>query len=87
VTASVFEDYLHNLDSKLKKTALVLDNCPSQLLNAHGVSDVRHIKIHTIELLVPDASSYDIEIAIAMLIMYKRPYSEQILAELFLSRR
>jgi hypothetical protein len=35
VTASVFEDYLHNWDSNLarkgkKITALVMDNCPSQ---------------------------------------------------------
>jgi hypothetical protein len=35
VTSSVFEDYLHNWDrqpgKKRKKTALVLDNCPSHL--------------------------------------------------------
>jgi hypothetical protein len=54
----------------------------SQLLNVHRVSDVRQIKIHTAEPLVPDPSSSEFEIAIAQLKRYKSPGSDQIPAEL-----
>jgi hypothetical protein len=50
----------------------------SQLLNVHGVSDVMQIKIHTAELLVPDASPFEVEIAISKLKRYKSPGSDQI---------
>jgi hypothetical protein len=53
-----------------------------QLLNIHRVSDVRWIEIHTIELLVPDPSPFEVEIAIAKLKMYKLSGTDQILAEL-----
>jgi hypothetical protein len=36
----------------------------SQLLNVHKVSDVRQIEIHTAELLVPDPSPFEVEVAI-----------------------
>ena len=36
----------------------------SQLLNVHGVSDVRQTKIHTAEPLVPEPSASDFELAI-----------------------
>jgi hypothetical protein len=52
-------------------------------LNVHRVSDVRQIEIHTGELLVPDPSPFEVEIAIAKLKRYKLPGSDQILAELF----
>jgi hypothetical protein len=39
----------------------------SQLLNVHRVSDVRQIEVHTAEPLVPDPSSFEVEIAIAKL--------------------
>jgi hypothetical protein len=35
----------------------------SQLLNVHRVSDVREIEKHTAELLVPDPSPFEVEIA------------------------
>jgi hypothetical protein len=54
----------------------------SQLLNVHRVSDVRQVEIHTAEPLVPDPTSFEVEIAIAKLKMYKSPSSDQILAEL-----
>jgi hypothetical protein len=38
-------------------------NCFSQLLNVHRVSDIRQIEIHTAELLVPDPSPFEVEIA------------------------
>jgi hypothetical protein len=38
----------------------------SQLLNIHRVGNVRQIEIHTAELLVPDPSPFEVEIAIAV---------------------
>jgi hypothetical protein len=52
-------------------------------LNVHRVLDVRQIEIHTSELLVPDPSPFEVEVAIAKLKKYISPCSDQILAELF----
>jgi hypothetical protein len=46
------------------------------------VSDVRQIEIYIAELLVPDPSPFEAEIAIAMLKRYQSPGSDQISAEL-----
>jgi hypothetical protein len=54
-------------------------NCFSQLMNVHTVSDVRQIKVHMAEPLVP---GLEVEITIAKLKMYKSPGSDQIPAEL-----
>jgi hypothetical protein len=54
----------------------------SQLLNVHRVSGVRQIEIHIAEPLVPDPSTFEIEIAIANLKRYEPPCSIQILAKL-----
>jgi hypothetical protein len=43
--------------------------------------DVRQIEIHTAELLVPDLSPTEVEIAIVKLKKYKLTGSNQILAE------
>jgi hypothetical protein len=48
----------------------------------HNVSDVRHIKVHTIEPLVPGPSHLEVESPIAKLKKYKSPGSDQIPAEL-----
>jgi hypothetical protein len=53
-----------------------------QLLNVHGVNDVRQTEIHTTEPLVPEPSSSEYEIAIEKLKRYKTPGTDQILAEL-----
>jgi hypothetical protein len=53
-----------------------------QLLNVHGVNDVRQTKIHTAEPLVPEPSFSEVEIAIEMLERYKSPGIDQIPAEL-----
>jgi hypothetical protein len=53
-----------------------------QLLNAHRVSDVRRIEIHTAEPLVPDLSPFEVEIATTKFKNYKSPASVQIPAEL-----
>jgi hypothetical protein len=50
------------------------------------VTDVRQIEIHTAELLVPDPSPFEVEIASGKLKMYKSPGSEQIPAELIKKR-
>jgi hypothetical protein len=36
----------------------------SQLLNVHGVDDVRQTEIHTAEPLVPEPSAFDFEMAV-----------------------
>jgi hypothetical protein len=54
----------------------------SQLLNVHRFGDVRQIDIQTAESLVPDPSPFEVEIAIAKLIRFKSPGSDQIPKEL-----
>jgi hypothetical protein len=54
----------------------------SQLLNAHNVSYVGQIEVHTAEPLVPGPSRLEVEIAIAKLKKYKSPGSDEIPAEL-----
>jgi len=36
----------------------------SQLLNVHGVNDVRQTEIHTAEPLVPEPSAFELEMSI-----------------------
>ena len=54
----------------------------SQLLNVHGVNDVRQTEIHTAEPLVPEPSACEIEVAIEKLKSHKSPGTTQIPAEL-----
>jgi hypothetical protein len=35
-----------------------------QLLNVHGFNDIRQTEIHTAEPLVPEPSSFEVEIAV-----------------------
>jgi hypothetical protein len=57
-----------------------------QLLNVHGVNDVRQTEIHTAEPLVPEPNSSEVEIAIEKLKRYKSPGTDQIPAELIQAR-
>jgi len=57
-------------------------NCFSQLLNVHGVNDIRHTEIHTAESLVPEPSAFEVELAIEKLKSHKSPGIDQIPAEL-----
>jgi hypothetical protein len=57
-----------------------------QLLNAHGVNDVRQTEIHTAEPLLPEPSSSEVEIAIEKLKRYESPGMDQIPAELIQAR-
>jgi hypothetical protein len=50
---------------------LLWKNYFCQLLNVHGVNDVRQTKIHTAEPLVPKPSSSEVETAIEKLKRYK----------------
>jgi len=54
----------------------------SQILNVHGVSDVRQAEIHTAEPLVPEPSALEVELAIEKLKGHKSPGVDQIPAEL-----
>jgi len=36
----------------------------SQVLNIHGVNDIRHTELHTAEPVVPEPSAYEVEMAI-----------------------
>jgi len=38
-----------------------------QLLNVHGFNVVTHAEIHTAELLVPDSSAFEVELAVEKL--------------------
>jgi hypothetical protein len=53
----------------------------SQLLNVHGVVDVRQAEVHTVEPLVPEPSAFEVELAIEKLKHHKSPDTDQIPAE------
>jgi len=50
----------------------------SQLLNVHGVNEVRQTEIHTAEQLVPELSNFEFEMAIEKLIRHKSQGTDQI---------
>jgi hypothetical protein len=58
----------------------------NQVLNIHGVHNVRQMDIHTAQLLVPEPSLVKVEITIGKLKSYKSPGTDQILAELIKAR-
>jgi len=43
----------------------------SQLLNIHGVNDVRQREIHTAEPLVPEPTAFEVELAIEKINSHK----------------
>jgi hypothetical protein len=54
----------------------------NQMLNAHGVHDVKQMDVHIAEPLVPEPSLVKVEIDIGKLKSYKPPGTDQIPAEL-----
>jgi hypothetical protein len=54
----------------------------SQILNVHGVSNVRQAEIHTAEPLATEPSVLEVELAIEKLKSHKSPGIDQIPAEL-----
>jgi hypothetical protein len=57
-------------------------NILCQLLNVHGVDDVRQTEIHTAEPLVCEPSAFDVKMAVEKLKIYKSPGIDQIPVEL-----
>ena len=55
---------------------------PFQLLNVHGVNDVRQTEMHTVEPLVPEPSAFEVDLSIEKLKSNKSPGVNQIPAEL-----
>jgi hypothetical protein len=53
----------------------------NQVLNVHGIHDVRQMDIHTAEPLVPEPRLVEVEIGIGKLKNYKSPGTDQIPAE------
>ena len=49
----------------------------SQLLNVHGVRDVRQTEIHTAEPLVPESSAFEFELSIDKLKSHRSPGTAQ----------
>jgi hypothetical protein len=58
----------------------------SQLLNVHGVNDVRQTEIQSAGPLVPEPSALEVETAIEKLKRHKSPGTDQIPAELIKAR-
>ena len=54
----------------------------SQLLNVHGINDIRQREIHTAEPLVPEPSAFEFEMDIEKIESHKSPGIDQIPAEL-----
>jgi hypothetical protein len=54
----------------------------SQILNIHGVSEVRQAEIHTAKPLMPEPNALEVELAIEKLKSNKSPGIDQIPAEL-----
>jgi hypothetical protein len=50
-------------------------------LNINGVSDIRHMEIHTCEPLVPESSPFEVKNAIAKMKKYKLSGTDQTSAE------
>jgi hypothetical protein len=55
----------------------------SQLLNVHGVNNVRQTEIHTAEPTVPDPNAFEFTMATVKLKRHKSPGTDQIPAKLF----
>ena len=54
----------------------------TQLLNVHGVNDVKQTEIHTAEPLVPEPNACEVELTIEKLTCHESPGVDQIPAEL-----
>jgi len=59
----------------------------SQLLNVHGVNDVRQTERYTAESLEPPPSAFQVEMATGKLKRHKSPDTDQIPAELIKAGR
>jgi hypothetical protein len=84
--------YQHRTDLVKDENGVLLDNSHNilnrwknyfcQLLNVHGVTDIRQIKMYRAEPSVPETNCFQVDIAIEKLKMYKSPDINQIPANL-----
>jgi hypothetical protein len=74
-----------NLLAGLRSALNRWKNFFNQVLNVHGVHDVRQMDIDTAEPLVPEPSLIEVETANGKLKSYKSPDTDQIPAELIKS--
>ena len=81
-------DQQHNLQRETQTRAITYvywrwRNYFSQLLNVHGVNDVRPTEIHTAGPLEPEPRAFEFELAIGDIKCHNSPGVVQISAELF----
>jgi hypothetical protein len=81
-TINIIKDENGNLLTDPQNILNGWKNFFNQLLNIHGVHDVRQMDIHTAEPLVPEPSLVEVEIAIGKLKSYKSRGTDRIQAEL-----
>jgi hypothetical protein len=79
---NIIKDEIGNLLVDPQSVLSRWKNFFNQVLNIHGVHDVRQMEEHTAEPLVPEPSLIEVEIAIRMLKSYKSPGTDQIPTEL-----
>jgi hypothetical protein len=79
---NIIQDENDNLIADPQNVLNRWKNFFNQVLNVHGVHDVRQMDIHTAEPLVTEPSHVEVEIAIGKLKSYKFPGTVQIPAEL-----
>jgi hypothetical protein len=78
----IIEDENDNLLAHSQSVLNRWKNFFNQVLNVHGVHDVRQMDIHTAEPSMPEANLVEVQIAIGKLKSYKSPYTAQIPAEI-----
>jgi hypothetical protein len=75
---NIIKDDNGNLQAHSQNVLNMWKSFFNQLLNVHGVHDVRQMDIHTAEPLVPEPSLVEVEIAIGKLKSYKSPGTDNI---------
>jgi hypothetical protein len=83
---NIIKDENDNLIADPQNVSNRWKNFFNQVLNVHGVHDVRQMNIHTAEPLVPEPSLVEVEIAIGKLKSYKSPGTGNVLAKLIKAR-
>jgi hypothetical protein len=78
---NIFKDENGNLLADLQSVLNRWKNFFNQVLNVHGIHDVRQMDIHTCEPFVPKCSLVEVEIAAGKLKRYKSLGTDQIPAE------
>jgi hypothetical protein len=79
---NIIKDENGNLLADTQSVFIRWQNFFNQVLNIHGVHNIRQMNIRTAEPLVPEPSLVEVEIAIGKLKSYKSPGTDQIPAEL-----